>query len=803
MKHNLIKMLVAISLCVASIVTVQAQSLQIRYNGTPVSGYHCMSVNDLGTTFSVNQSDLVRPGVSIDKVDYTWTVLGGIQIQSESGTTVSVAPTTGTTYATQYSKYAKGKLNIRALVTYKYEVDVTVCTGGYPHDSTITFSFNAEYNASIEIRKEFDMPDGLTTNAIVGPVCISPGDSVTYSVAPWVSLYQMNQVGFDSYDWTIPQGLSASDLYYSADSSSVTFTAGTDIAGKTLSVTMGKCNTSQTPISLTLNAEPEIPELEDENGNPISWETGYCLPLNAGASQIVITNYDSNLTYTWTKTAGWQGVSQVGGTLYFTPSTDARELRLTVSGPCTDKVYDLQVNRSFATENNHNKIVPVINQVCFMSGEEVYFKVDNAADGMPMQWSISEADQLNGWEIISGANTAQPKIKIGTVAGTLSVVAGCGNAIEGTFDVKPNVPAIIESAKCLENGDLSGQTFTVTADNNATSYQWDFPATWEPTNPASRVTTSPAITINTDGTTAGTIKVKAIGCAESGWSQPVSIKFNPVKPTIAQEGCLDAGLPGVTYFRVTNHKEGQAYDWTIDPLLGEQDFTYTPPVNDPSKIKVTTLGNVGTGFEVTATASNSCGTSTVSDVYDVDVVNPFWATNETSGSGLGMQRVLSIDGDLPIDTDFDNIYIAWYINGDLYSEDYALFGISFSNRTIPNGYAEAIITYEGCTYKVETSWGNALRSAKSASTGVIEEDSNLAFDIIVTPNPAKERITVILPEVSNGSVFLLGLDGKLLKRELANALEIEFNVSDIPNGTYIVSAAQNGKRYSKQIVIKK
>ena len=82
----------------------------------------------------------------------------------------------------------------------------------------------------------------------------------------------------------------------------------------------------------------------------------------------------------------------------------------------------------------------------------------------------------------------------------------------------------------------------------------------------------------------------------------------PDKPKIVHMGgCLDAGLPGVTYFKVMNHIEGQAYRWSIDPLFGVQDTDYSDPY-DPPKIKVNTSGNVGT-FTVAAVATNSNGDS--------------------------------------------------------------------------------------------------------------------------------------------------------------------------------------------------
>ena len=91
----------------------------------------------------------------------------------------------------------------------------------------------------------------------------------------------------------------------------------------------------------------------------------------------------------------------------------------------------------------------------------------------------------------------------------------------------------------------------------------------------------------------------------------------PDKPTIVrEESCLDAGLPGVAYFKVTNHVERQTYRWNIDPLFGAQDTVYSDLY--ASKIKVNTLGNVG-DFTVTAVATNSYGDSEESEPLSVNV----------------------------------------------------------------------------------------------------------------------------------------------------------------------------------------
>ena len=491
----------------------QAQSVKITHGGNPVTTpYFCFDLTSQSKTFGVTGSNLVDGNVQGEIVSASWTFTGGIEPNgSTTGLTVAVKSKTGATQSESYSKYAKGKLEVRCSVKFVY----TYWSSNFDYDSCKalpstphTHTYYKDYRDELEIRKQFS---SAAANLITGPECMEAGKSVTYSVAPWVSLYQLNRVGFDGYYWNIPNGVLANLLYYSADSSSVTFVSGNDLIGKQISVTLGACNVDgQQPAAIALSKTPDKPVLTDENGNAISWEDGYCLPLGAGPSQLIIVNYDESLTYTWSKTQGWSDVSFDDGVLYFTPSTDARELRLSVLGPCSENSYDLSVIRSFTAAGGYNRIVPVSSDTCLTQGAEIYFTVQNAADGMPMQWSVTEGAG-NGWAILAGANTARPLVKVGTGAGRLSVVAGCGSAINRLFRVTPAAPVITASASCISVGYAGNVSFSVPDDPNAVAYEWVF-------SDASWVNTSDDNAIQVPaGAAATTVKVRAIGyCSTSG-----------------------------------------------------------------------------------------------------------------------------------------------------------------------------------------------------------------------------------------------------------------------------------------------
>lgn len=584
-------------------VTAIAQSVQIKQGTNTVSGsgYYCMPVNDPGTSFTVEGVDLSNGGVTGTIVSTTWTVAGGIQKVSESGTyneEVSIAPMTGTTYATQYSKYAKGKLIANCSVKYEYKYSTVDCDSVVK--DSLTYTYYVDYTAEVEIRKVFDMPDGLTTNAIVGPICVSPGDSVTYSVAPWVSLYQMNQVGFDSYSWIIPQGLSASDLYYSADSSSVTFTAGTDIAGKTLSVTMGACNTSQTPLTFTLGQEPADPIFEGKDLN------SYCLPFGTLSDTIIISNPQPGATYTW-DLRSWTAnhISAVGDTIIYTPLNNAQTITLKMSGGCTDKQFIYDINRSL----NPTSEITTQYGTCLPKNSDVKFSIDGVPVGTEMNWSLDATALANGWTISAAeAKNATPTIHIGNGAGRVyAETADCGStSVYGDFQVGVTTPnAIDASSTCLArvSENLTFEIPTTSLVDGAEGYNWQFPATWSIT---SANADSSTVNVTTDGATAGVISVRAHGCDISNWF-PLQLNLEADKPDGIDfsQTCINVGTTDTITCTVQN-AEAVTYIWDAT------DFGDIITNNNSSVVVVTNgiAGDKTIGVQVAAAGTCSASAKT-------------------------------------------------------------------------------------------------------------------------------------------------------------------------------------------------
>lgn len=264
----------------------------------------------------------------------SWSVEGGIEIVSQSTTSVTIRSKSGVSYGDGYSRYSRGRLTLSAV-----KQDPPVPEGCEQCLSDIVC--NPYYRYSVVLYKTFDW----SGNAIVGDKCVQPGDSVTFSVAPWVSLYQPNAVGFDTYEWEIPSSLRASDLYYSADKSSVTFVASDNIEGQVIKAKIGKYNIeagSQQPLSLTLSNGIPKPTIEGMGADDT-----YCLPFATSSASLVVSNASAEATYVWKKRT-WDilSLSANGDTVTFRPQENEQVIQLQVEGGCTAQSYLYQINRS-------------------------------------------------------------------------------------------------------------------------------------------------------------------------------------------------------------------------------------------------------------------------------------------------------------------------------------------------------------------------------------------------------------------------------------------------------------------------
>jgi hypothetical protein len=805
MKHNFsIKALWLIALLCCGVWSANAQSLQFKQGANIISGIQCMDVTSPGITYSVEGVNLSTIGTNATIVGWTWTTQGGITItEGANAQNVKVAPLPGTDYNSGYSKYAKGKLKVTCRVQYDYNYLEEECTDSGPIYHNRTYTYFTNLYGEFEIRKQFS---DLTGNEITGPECVKTGDRVTYSVAPWVSMYQLNTVGFDEYDWDIPSGVAQGDvLYYSADYSSVTFYVGNNFDGKTISVRMGACNLpGQTPITLTLRAQPGVPSLPDG----ISFATGWCLPLGTGAQSITIGNTDPSATYIWEGLEGWKDtptyeVNEANGyTLNFIPQNDARELTLRVIDICgNDKEYKLKVNR---TLSGSNLIQTVSGEQCVAPNQYVPFKVTGVDNSVALIWRIVEGE---GWSIYPGAETsAQPFIMTGTGSATIEVTAsGCpgSTTIQETFGLAPETPIINSvSPVCVSDATV---TFKVRKVESGVTYEWSYPGDWTvETGTADDQSTISLV----PGQQGGEVKVRAIGTdnCSSDWSDPIEVAAPLALSKVTD--CVNAGFVGIVEIQIEGYDpENAAYDF---PTIDDSTFGTIDPagIDAAGVFKVNTTGKEG-NFTVSVSATNSCGDQSIATLdYSVQK-DPFTVQEVVVLDIPGMQ----VSSFKIMDTGYQDF--EW--SGDGQPLPTVIPGVLdyITNNIIVSDYSSIYVTVTnsatGCKTRKFRMAPNVFRS-KSANPNatapntvnefiVVEViDAPNAGQLTLFPNPASNELNINLSSEGSISICIASMSGGIVKNIASQQSSATIDVADLPAGNYIAVVLQGTNRYTGQFI---
>lgn len=253
-----------------------------QYGFTPLDG---SCINSDGTTsyrFQVN----LPGGASLDTYNnLAVTGIGGIQIDyiDNINKIIGVKSKTGVEPDFGYPKYAKGRISISC----EAPAD-SACSAACPY-------FNPYYSYSYDVYKLFPLNE--TLNPIVGPVCVVEGDTVTYSVKPWVSIDKAG-IGIDNYKWILPPTLTNNILYYSADSSSITFVVDQLTGADTIKAQIGRCNFGDANKITWLALNQAVPEPEIDSVS--------CLAGGIRTVTFRVKNPVSGVTYTWSCDKHWR-----------------------------------------------------------------------------------------------------------------------------------------------------------------------------------------------------------------------------------------------------------------------------------------------------------------------------------------------------------------------------------------------------------------------------------------------------------------------------------------------------------------
>lgn len=674
----------------------------------------------------------------------------------------------------------------------------------------------------LHVYKEFD-PEahGLV---IEGPDCLTPGETVVFSVRPVLTRNLNAYIGVDSYFWNLTDTGAAkpsfvdSIVYAAGDGSSVTFVAGTVHAGDEVRVNFGECNTgADKTVTKTLGKVPPRPILDRET---------LCIPYgNAPAEAVVVVNTTEGIEYTCSCPPQYAYVSDetADGKARFIFTADSIS------------ASEIKINATYRGEEACGSSEAIIS-VKRMWGDDVDLRYTGKGDccatvGQPEEFSLAGTvplysgvhwDLPAGWER-QGTTSSGFKIHIyptNTAKGvdTLRVWGdacedGIRKVVSTVVYVKPASVAAIEGPACVSIG--VPDTFRVALNNDGSApmaYRW----TTSDGQNLTAYTGNYAVITPTANTT--TISVQPLGLKCDAAVFTDTLAFMPVAPTgIISPSCIAYNMPDTVTFSINEPVANQQYAWTIP-----NGWRIVENRNNGREIDVRTTGVQGEYIVgAYSIGEGICGNSAV--IYDtirIDSIYTYLRYDSEGGSFTFMPRTIKnvhwyllnngqYVGDSeafdPVDnraTEFQDPY--YDLVGDIVNDP-------ANCQTTTYSIVVEYITPDGC--KGRHVQGRALSSnidyhtliASPAPQHAPRKESRVeqssSTSLILSPNPAN---TVINASLDNGETFTLiiwNIDGEKVfqTNELMEIHSVD--VTNLLKGNYIAVAVKDNKRvaYSKFI----
>jgi hypothetical protein len=667
----------------------------------------------------------------------------------------------------------------------------------------VTLSYlQAPCNSSItfEIYKRYNGTTPSWVPPIVGPDCLLPNTTYTYSVDQIASDNATAAIGFDKYYWSgLPTG--STGVYTSADESSITFTTGPSVPASTvLTCCYGRANQwdgdaaapHTTCVSKNIGSTPVAPNFTTPPPPCLATgSTSFNVVMNPSS---IIPGY----VYTWTAPGtSWtlaQSGTQNANVAVTGMDNNPGSLTLTINnGACLPVTFTYNINRNFVAP------LAISGATCVNAGSTNTYSIPANAQINPTTWTLPA-----GWNIVSTnapGSVVGIQVPPGTAAGAYTITAAAtncpGTSISLTVNVRPATPTFVTSPPgtspvCVTRNGGPAVTYTVTTSPGATGYQWTFPSGW---SPASITTATPTVSVTPGGSGAsGTISVVAIGA--SGCNSPATnyvVGYNPVTPSTITATCWNMGVAGTTTVTVAN---------APSPFYGNYTVTSSPAglfgsysVNPVTGvITLNTLASASGPYTLTIThTTTSCGSS--SNSYPITV----------AGNGATVAITANVPGpgncdQYTVSSVPPGATIAWYVNGVLTTANGTtvfVFGntLVLCGNTAPTSVC-AQVSVSGCT-TLACSPTVGTHGARPAAPAGDETNDD---EILLFPNPNNGNFKVVLnvPALA----IISDTAGRAIKTLNLQKGENDIKAEGIAKGTYIISFEVNGKKETRQFIVK-
>lgn len=656
-----------------------------------------------------------------------------------------------------------------------------------PCNNSITF----------EIYKKYSNVSPSWAPPIIGPECLLPNQKYTYSVDQIASDNASNAIGFDRYYWSgLPVG--STGVYTSADESSITFTTGSSVSQFTIKCCFGRANNwdgdagaaNTTCVTKFIGAIPATPAFITAPPT--------CLATGVTSFNITLTPVPG-YTYTWSEAGTSWSLNQYGAQnanlAVSGVDNNSGVLTLTVdNGTCEPAEFIYPINRNFVAPS-----AAISGPTCISPGSTNTYSlpgntlINNTTWTLPSGWVILTTPPTNSRRTIVSV-----QVPSSAPAGAYTLIAqstDCpSTSISYTVYVRPLTPTFTAAPNCFVRNSGTPQTYTVTTSPGATGYSWVFPSGW---SPASITTSTPTVTVTPGGTLpSGIVTVTALGAASSCNSATTSFTVNyvTVAPNTITASCWNVGLAGTTTLTVANAPSPFYGTYTVTSVPAGLFSSYS--VNSAGIITLNTLATASGTYSLTITHVSGGPCTPASTNIPVTV----------TGNGSSVALTADVPGagncDQYIVTRPVGSTVIWRVDGivAVNSPTVNIFGntLTLCGSTAPSTVC-ADVTFNGCTTRTcATSVGtHGMRLGNTGNT------DNTIKGVNLYPNPNNGNFYINIDDIKeSASAVLNDSAGKHIKTFTLKKGENRIDSEGIAKGNYIVVLIIDGKKESRQIIIK-
>ncbi|MBQ3636204.1 MAG: T9SS type A sorting domain-containing protein [Bacteroidales bacterium] len=661
-------------------------------------------------------------------------------------------------------------------------------------------TYNLFYSTCVY--KDYAQIEGLI-NTVVGNPCVSDGEQVTFSVAPYLEHTSQSS---DTYYWEIPTSLmeGGSPDYYSHDHSSVTFTLARSVqSGDTIRVRMGKYNQNK-PTSIILPLDGAVPEPQLVNAN--------CIPMGVRDIVLKLSNAEPSATYSWSwrNDNGWELFGNSGDSI-IVRSSEYSAATITViatsSNPkCQSSQSDIMLTRSLA-----GGLASIGDVSCAQRGDQIKLGITNGTDNVHYKWEIPagwSCDSLkHARSLTLMADAATPHTSLIYVS-----VIGCDTTdarLVSQVTLNPAAPTFASDLFCVSSGQ---NTFQLTPPNNqGDNYQWSFDTnSWYTTSGQGTATfTSYLLNANNAGNKVNVTATSVNGCQTVA---SAALGVVPAKPNIRitkTGNSISTYVPNIGtaddfYVRPVTIVPNASYSWSVPTELQ----TYVQGGLNNSTLHLQTPATLHGAFDVSVSVNTvgSCG-SVSSDELTINLTDGLYLAvafeAETSHfySICGLQDSLNVTNyqvtSATTSQEYLNALNPLFGLQTSMTEDDLIIVVTYSDGHTLTHVEHVVYSTRGRNIGLHHNMGNkSLYKSESEET---VKPMNLIY-----PNPASREFNV-RTSGDSGIISVFASNGKLVHVENFDSGDNIVNVksSSWVNGTYIVVVNQGGRLSCDRILIVK